>query len=228
MPAPSVTIDQYHIDGNFDLFVGALANGLSTPTVITVSASGASNLSGNTSITVSATSDQLYEGQRIRFGSQDVYLTADASASATSLSVRALVADIPDATDGTTYAMKPVYAIEEVGFTKQDQTLEVNTSDSPLNSTEELKLYQTVTRSAKCFDLTGSANLGLETLKVAGDANGKAAVIYYELIESDNSGEYGQALIKDFNRETLKKDGQRMYSWTLRCQGNPTKLVTPA
>ena len=227
MPAPSITVDQYYIDGNFDLFVGTLANGLSTPTVITVSSSGVTAL-GATAMTVAATSDQLYEGQRIRFGSQDVYLTADAASGATSLSIRALVAEVADATDGITYAMKPVYAIEEVSFTKTDQTLEVNTSDSPSFGTEELKLYQTVTRNCMCFDILNSGNLGLETLKVAGAATGKAANIYYELIESDNSGEFGLALIKDFKRETLSKDKEKKYSFTLRCQGSPTKLVKPA
>ncbi len=226
MPGPSVTIDQYHIDGNFDLFVGTLAEGLTTPTVITITSSGVTAL-GATSITVAATSEQLYEGQRIRFGSQDVYLTASAASGTTSLSIKALVAEVPDAAEGTTYAMKPVYAIEEVSYSKTDNTFTTNTSDSPQYGDEESKLFQTVTRQCMCYDLTGSANLGLQTLKVAGNSTGRAANIYYEIIESDNSGEFGLALIKDFNREPLAKDSARKYRWTLRCQGTPTEFATP-
>lgn len=225
MPKPSITAENYLVDGNFDLFVGVLDTApASTPPVETVAVSGAAT-TGDVTLGCSATSIKLYEGQRILFGSQHVFLTADAEIGATSLSVQALTADIADLAEGTTYAMKPIYAVDTISRSTADRNLELENSDVPAGTSHEIMLGHTFSRQCTANVLINQANEGLDIIKTAGRTNGRNANIYYEIIDSEGVIETGLGLIKNLNEGTIQINQVRKFSWEMRVQGSITDLI---
>jgi hypothetical protein len=101
MPAYTEVVTNF----NTTVAIVKLPEGSRTPSVVNVTADGAQT-GTLTALTVAALSTALVAGDSVEFAGETVILSADAAASATSISIISQAVDIADEEVGTTYAKR--------------------------------------------------------------------------------------------------------------------------